>query len=83
MFRLVEFSSGINGPIPKNESYFYALEATPMVLAIGTFAVIHPGRTLIGPESEFSQLIVQKGDRRWWCCGRRARSKLDPDVEMH
>ncbi|KAH6687225.1 RTA1 like protein-domain-containing protein [Plectosphaerella plurivora] len=55
-FRLVEFSSGINGPIPKNEAFFYTLEATPMVLAIGIFAVIHPGRTLTGPESEFSPL---------------------------
>jgi len=53
-----------------------------MVLAIGAFAAIHPGRTLIGPESEFSRMIVQKGKRQWWCCGRRTRTKLDPDFEM-
>lgn len=53
-----------------------------MVLAIGTFAVFHPGRTLVGPESEFSKLLVEKGGRRWWCCGRRARTKFDLDVEM-
>lgn len=50
-----------------------------MILAIGLFAAIHPGRALTGPESEFSDLIVQKGQRRWWCCGRRARIKIDPD----
>ncbi|KAK0745678.1 RTA1 domain-containing protein [Schizothecium vesticola] len=82
VFRLVEFSSGIDGPIPKNEVFFYTLEATPMVLAIGIFAVFHPGRTLVGPEGEFSKLVVQKGGRRWWCFGRRARTKLDPDFEM-
>ncbi|KAH7354524.1 RTA1 domain-containing protein [Plectosphaerella cucumerina] len=81
-FRLVEFSFGINGPIPKNEAFFYTLEATPMVLAIGIFAPIHPGRTLTGPESEFSALIVQKGKRRWWCCGRRVRTRFDPDLEL-
>jgi len=53
-----------------------------MVIAIGIFAIVHPGRTLTGPESEFSRLIIQKGERRWWCCGRRARTKLDPDFEM-
>lgn len=77
----MEFSSGVNGPIPKNEIYFYTLEATPMVLAIGTFAAIHPGRTLTSPESEFSALVVHKGKRRWWWCGRRARTTLDPDFE--
>lgn len=52
-----------------------------MVLAVGIFATFHPGRTLAGPESEFSKLIVQKGQRRWWCCGRRVRTKLDPDFD--
>jgi hypothetical protein len=82
IFRLIEFSSGTNGAIPSNESYFYGLEATPMVLAIGTFAVVHPGRRLTGPESEFRKLIVEKGYRTWWCCGRRSRTKIDPDFEM-
>lgn len=71
------------GPSPRTKSTFIpTLEATPRVLTIGTFAVIHPGRTLTGPESEFSALVIQKGKRRWWCCGRRARTKLHPDFEM-
>ncbi|PMD41357.1 RTA1 domain-containing protein, partial [Hyaloscypha variabilis F] len=55
IFRLVEFSSGIEGYIPSHEGFFYALEATPMILATGAFAIIHPGRSLTGPESEFTK----------------------------
>jgi len=83
IFRLVEFTAGAEGPIPRNESFVYALEAFPMLLAITVFAVFHPGRSLVGPESEFSKMIVEKGKRRWWCCGRRTRTKIDPDVEMN
>jgi hypothetical protein len=82
IYRLVEFSSGVEGYIPSHEGFFYALEVTPMILATGMFAFIHPGRSLTEPESEFSKLIVQKGDRNWWCCGRRTRTKIDPDFEM-
>ncbi|KAI1208639.1 RTA1 like protein-domain-containing protein [Annulohypoxylon truncatum] len=55
IFRLVEFSSGSTGvsnPLLTNESYFYVLEAMPMLFAILSFNVIHPGIALVGPESE-------------------------------
>ncbi|KAI1104984.1 RTA1 like protein-domain-containing protein [Jackrogersella minutella] len=55
IFRLVEFSSGSTGvsnPLLTNETYFYVLEATPMLLAILSFNIIHPGTILVGPESE-------------------------------
>lgn len=53
------------------------------MLAIGVLAIVHPGRVLTGLESEFDKLIVEKGERRWWCCGRRRRTKIDPDfMEM-
>lgn len=52
-----------------------------MVLVIGVFAIAHPGRTLTGSESEFSEEIIKRGHRRWWCCGRRSRTKTDPDFE--
>ncbi|KFY22835.1 hypothetical protein V493_06293 [Pseudogymnoascus sp. VKM F-4281 (FW-2241)] len=81
IFRLVEFSSGINGPIPTNESYFYGLEATPMFLCLFSLAVIHPGRYLRGPGSEFAKPVVTKGARRWWCCCRRRRTVVDPDYD--
>jgi len=37
---------------------------------------------LTGVESEFSKMHVEKGARRWWCCGRRVRTKVDLDFEM-
>lgn len=82
IFRLVEFSSGLYGSIPTHEAYFYVLEALPMLVALGAFAVVHPGSVLVGEESEFSKLKVVKGKRRWWCCGRRSRTKIDLDFEL-
>lgn len=39
-----------------NEAYVYCLDATPMFLALLMLGVMHPGRVLVGPESEFPQL---------------------------
>ncbi|KAI1654908.1 RTA1 like protein-domain-containing protein [Daldinia decipiens] len=55
VFRLVEFSSGSTGvsnPLVTNETYFYVLEAAPMMLAILGFNIIHPGKVLVGSQSE-------------------------------
>ncbi|KAL3427028.1 RTA1 domain-containing protein [Phlyctema vagabunda] len=82
IFRFIEFNSGTEGRIPTHEVYFYLLEATPMSLALAIFVLIHPGRFLVGPESEFSKLVTEKGRRRWWCLGRRRRTKIDPDFEL-
>lgn len=82
IFRLVEFSSGIYGTIPSHEAYFYILEAVPMLIALGALAAVHPGRLMIGDESEFSKLKVIKGKRRWWCCGLRKTTKIDLDFEL-
>lgn len=54
-----------------------------MILATGILAIFHPGRSLTGPESEFSKMITQKGYRRWWCLGRRTRRDIDPDFQMN
>lgn len=81
IFRLVEFSAGEYGPIPTNETYFYALEATPMVICLLTLAVVHPGYFLRGPGSEFAKPIITKGAPRWWCCGRRRRTVVQPGYE--
>jgi hypothetical protein len=53
VFRLVEFTSGFNGPIPRTEWPYYAFDAVPMLLASIVFNLAHPGRYLVGPESEF------------------------------
>jgi hypothetical protein len=54
VFRLIEFSRGaddINNPLLAVEAYFYVLEAGPMLLALLSFNIIHPGKVLVGPES--------------------------------
>ncbi|KAK4150434.1 RTA1 like protein-domain-containing protein [Chaetomidium leptoderma] len=59
IFRIVEFTGGVtpeNNPIPFNEVYSYALDCFPMMLALLVLAVFHPGRYLVGPESEFTRL---------------------------
>ncbi|KAI1388042.1 RTA1 like protein-domain-containing protein [Hypoxylon trugodes] len=77
IFRLVEFSSGSTGvsnPLVANETYFYVLEAVPMLLAIVAFNITHPGSVLVGPESEMPGFFTM-------CMGffrkRRAFKKLD------
>ncbi|KAH6640103.1 RTA1 like protein-domain-containing protein [Chaetomium tenue] len=58
IFRIVEFSGGLgdSNPIPFHEEYAYALDCFPMMLALLVLAVIHPGRYLRGPQSEFIRL---------------------------
>jgi hypothetical protein len=62
VFRLVEFSAGIeeSNPLPYHEAYALALDASPMLLAITILSVLHPGMVLQGPESEFPSRKVKK-----------------------
>ncbi|MCJ1318600.1 hypothetical protein MMC15_003930 [Xylographa vitiligo] len=57
-FRLVEFSAGTgsSNPLPSHEIYFYAFDAMPMLLALITMNVVHPGRILVGPGSELPRM---------------------------
>ena len=58
IFRIAEFAGGItpDNPLPYHEAYSYALDCFPMMAALLILAVTHPGRYLLGPESEFPQL---------------------------
>ncbi|KZP21951.1 hypothetical protein FIBSPDRAFT_931388 [Athelia psychrophila] len=58
VYRLIEFSrgTGTNNPIPYHEFYMYCLDALPMSLALLAMSIGHPGRTLVGPDSEFPHL---------------------------
>lgn len=55
IFRIVEFAGGVtlDNPIPFHEEYTYALDCFPMMAALLILAIYHPGRYLVGPESEF------------------------------
>ncbi|KAK3291081.1 RTA1 like protein-domain-containing protein [Chaetomium fimeti] len=58
IFRIVEFSGGLgaDNPIPFHEEYAYALDCFPMLLSLAVLAVVHPGRYLLGLQSEFPRL---------------------------
>ena len=58
IFRMVEFAGGVtpSNPIPFHEAYTYALDCFPIMVALLILAIWHPGRYLVGPESEFHKL---------------------------
>lgn len=59
IFRIIEFSAGADSSLSKNisnhEAYMYCFDALPMFLALLTFHLWHPGKVLVGPESEFEK----------------------------
>lgn len=60
IFRLVQYSAGILSSIPTHEVFFYCFDAVPMTLALCLLNIIHPGRILIGPLSEFPKKTRQE-----------------------
>ncbi|EEP82546.1 predicted protein [Uncinocarpus reesii 1704] len=62
IYRLCEYAQGVHTPLAKNEAAFYVLDATTMVIALFLFNIVHPGRFLVGPESEFPK--KEKKDKK-------------------
>ncbi|RFU32805.1 hypothetical protein B7463_g3580, partial [Scytalidium lignicola] len=56
VYRLVEFSAGLNGTIPTHEWFMYVFDTLPMFCAILVLAVWHPGSVLQGPGSEHEKI---------------------------
>jgi len=53
IYRLIEFSDGYDTVITRHEAFFYCLDGVPMFLAFSLFNIYHPGKVLVGPESNF------------------------------
>jgi hypothetical protein len=51
IFRLVEYSSGINSSIPNHEAFMFIFESLPMLFAIVLFNFVHPGAVMPGTEN--------------------------------
>lgn len=51
IFRLVEYSSGLDSQIPNHEAYMFILESLPMFIAIALFNIVHPGAVMPGKEN--------------------------------
>ncbi|KAI2469543.1 RTA1 like protein-domain-containing protein [Annulohypoxylon bovei var. microspora] len=71
MYRIAEFAGGItpSNPVPFHEEYSYALDCFPMMLALLILVIWHPGKTLIGPSSEFprksrAEKKIEKQERK-------------------
>ncbi|PKX99666.1 RTA1 domain-containing protein [Aspergillus novofumigatus IBT 16806] len=65
IFRLCQYARGTDptNPILTHEAYEYVLDAAPMFLALLILNVIHPGRVLRGPDSEFPKVSRQEKKR--------------------
>jgi hypothetical protein len=60
IYRMIEYSTGIRSPLATSEAAFYVLDAVPMFIAMGLLSIYHPGRVLIGPDSEFPKKEKKK-----------------------
>jgi len=64
IYRIIEFSAGsqskLSNTISNNEWFAYVFDSMPMFFALALFNVFHPGRTLVGPESEFPKLTKEE-----------------------
>ncbi|MCJ1236349.1 hypothetical protein MMC14_004330 [Varicellaria rhodocarpa] len=65
IFRIVEFAGGINSSVPHHQVYAYIFDSLPMVCALVLLNIVHPGRILVGPESEFPKKVkLSKEEKR-------------------
>ncbi|KAI9040333.1 alkaline D-peptidase [Aspergillus affinis] len=66
VFRLAQYADGTNpnNPALTHEWYEYVWDALPMFVAIGLLNIIHPGRVLQGPDSEFPKLSRKEKKQR-------------------
>ncbi|ETN46813.1 uncharacterized protein HMPREF1541_01002 [Cyphellophora europaea CBS 101466] len=76
LYRLIEFSAGVESSITKNEWYTFVFDSTPMLLALLLFNVFHPGRFLKGPRADFE---MEKEERR---TEKRARKEAKREAKM-
>ncbi|KAH6611789.1 RTA1 like protein-domain-containing protein [Chaetomium sp. MPI-SDFR-AT-0129] len=66
IFRIAEYAGGVlpSNPVPFHEEYHYALDCFPMMVALLIVAIWHPGRYMVGPESEFPRVSRRERKQR-------------------
>jgi len=52
IFRICEYSKGLNSTVPNHEAFQYCLDSLPMLLALVLFNVVHPGRIMAGKKGD-------------------------------
>lgn len=70
IFRIIEYSRGLQSTIPNHEAYQYCLDSLPMLLALVLLNLVHPGRIMKGKASD----LPSRKDRK---NGVRTKSDLN------
>lgn len=73
IFRLAEYSSGLDSQIPNHEAYMFVLESLPMFVAIMLFNVVHPGAVMPGKDNN---IPGRKERKNMFPKGQRGFNKL-------
>ncbi|KAH8693932.1 RTA1 like protein-domain-containing protein [Talaromyces proteolyticus] len=65
IFRLAQYARGtdVNNPVLTHEWYEYMWDAVPIFLALLALIIFHPGRVLVGPDSEFPHISRKEKKR--------------------
>ncbi|KAF2736060.1 hypothetical protein EJ04DRAFT_551582 [Polyplosphaeria fusca] len=86
-YRLAEFIIDFdNNPLLENEFYMYVLDAVPMFIALLALNLVHPGRVLVGPESNYHEgkkafKAHKKADKRAAKMAKKGLSGSDDEEE--
>lgn len=76
IFRLCEYSQGLDSKIPLHEAYQYCLDSLPMLLALVILNIVHPGRIMPGTGSE----VPSRKERKKMSIDTKARPLGDDMV---
>ncbi|TKA66217.1 hypothetical protein B0A55_10228 [Friedmanniomyces simplex] len=79
IFRLAEYSNGLDSSIPEHEAYQYVLDSTPMLTALVLFNAVHPGFTMRGAESNLPARKERKAMKK---AGERPTGRAGEYVMM-
>ncbi|EGU75407.1 hypothetical protein FOXB_14082 [Fusarium oxysporum f. sp. conglutinans Fo5176] len=60
IFRLIEYSGGLNSSIPRHEAYQYCLDSLLMLIASCVFNIVHPGRVMPGKQGDLPNKAERK-----------------------
>src|SRR5262245_35266585 len=90
-YRLAEFIIPIEGnPLLIHEIYMYVLDALPMFICIVALILVHPGRVLVGPGSNYRQdkkqmkaqeKAAKKAKKEGWAKSEEEESMMG--IELH
>ena len=73
IFRLIEYGNGYESGTPVHEAHQYALDSTPMLIALASFNIVHPGRIVPGKESDLPSRKMRKQAGKHYVWGRAGK----------